>query len=207
MKLHSRLLPYRGAGAIGAGQPLRFRHCRAVGRDRSGSTLIEFALIAPPLILLMFGAIEISQVMAVSNILESATNISSRLAKTGYTEEGVSREDLIRQEIEYRGAGLIDMTKIDIDSLVYDQFDQIGQPEPWNDANGDGVVDAGEFTDINGNGQYDTDMGVAGVGAGDDVVVYTITYPWVIATPIISAFFGDGTVEISAHAVVKNEPF
>jgi hypothetical protein len=207
MKLHNGLLPRRGVGAVDVEQPSRFRHCEAFGRDRSGSTLVEFALIVPPLFLLMFGAVEVSQVMAVSNILESATNMSSRLGKTGYTEEGVSREDLIREEIEYRGAGLIDMDKIEIQSLVYDQFDDIGQPEPWNDANEDGVVDDGEYTDINGNGQYDIDMGVEGVGDSDDVVVYTITYPWVITTPIVSAFFGDGIVELAAHSVVKNEPF
>ena len=94
-------------------------------------------------------------------------------------------------------------------STFYKQFDQIGDPEPYIDANGNGSYTAGEsYTDVNGNGQWDADMGSSGYGSANDIVVYTITYPWPISTPIMSDLLGSsGIYSITTHAVVKNEPY
>lgn len=69
--------------------------------------------------------------------------------------------------------------------------------------------DAGEaYTDVNGNGQWDADMASAGVGNAGDIVVYAVRYPWTVVTPIISDIVGNnGVVNITTHAVTKNEPF
>ncbi len=51
-------------------------------------------------------------------------------------------------------------------------------------------------------------MGATGAGDSDDVVVYTVSYPWRLFTPLIGSFFGnDGIVTLTARSVVKNEPF
>ncbi|MBW7837723.1 MAG: hypothetical protein H3C28_13935 [Sphingomonadales bacterium] len=94
-------------------------------------------------------------------------------------------------------------------SQTYQQFDQIGDPEPFIDANGNGERDEGEnYTDVNGNGSYDTDMGASGLGNAGEVVVYTVSYPWRIITPLISQFFGaNGVLNLSARTVVQNEPY
>ena len=176
--------------------------------DERGSTLIEFAMITMALVMLLGGIVEFSMIMLAKNSMEAATNISSRLGKTGFTDDGLSREDTILAEVERRTGAIIDPELLEISSKAYDQFDQIGKPEPWNDANEDGFPDPGEYTDINGNGQYDEDMGVAGVGGSDDVVVYTVSYPWRVFTPLVGQFFGsDSTVNLTASSVVKNEPF
>ncbi|PZP87276.1 MAG: hypothetical protein DI582_00470 [Azospirillum brasilense] len=170
---------------------------------------MEFAMLAPVLLLLIFGVIEFSLIMLVSNILENATSISSRLGKTGYAQSGLSREDTIRQSIEQRAGGLVDPQKLSITSKYYAQFDQIGDAEPWNDSNGNGVAEVGEYNDINGNGQYDADMGLAGYGDAEDIVVYTVHYPWNVLTPFMRELIGDaqGNFPIETHAVVKNEPY
>jgi hypothetical protein len=62
------------------------------------------------------------------------------------------------------------------------------------------------FIDINGNGSWDADMGQAGLGNPGDVVVYTVSYPWPIVTPIISAIIGS-TYTITTRTVVRNEPY
>lgn len=177
-------------------------------RAREGVTAMEFAIIAPVLMLLMFGIVEFALLMLVTNMMESATAVSSRLGKTGYVEAGMTREQTIRQAIATRAGNLIDPAYLTITSKAYAQFDQIGDAEPWNDANGNGAPDAGEWTDVNGNGTYDTDMGAAGYGDAEDIVVYTISYPWSIATPILREVIGtSGTYTITSHAVVKNEPY
>lgn len=182
--------------------PNRFIRCQR------GVTAIEFAIIAPVMLLMIFSILEFSMLMLVTNIMESATSISSRLGRTGHAESGVSREDTILASIEERAGVLIDSNNLTINSKYYEQFDQIGDAEPWNDLNGNGNADAGEYTDINGNGQYDAEMGQAGYGNADDIVVYTVSYPWSVATPIMREFIGtNGIYTITTHAVVKNEPY
>lgn len=178
-------------------------------RAEEGLTALEFCFVAPILILMLFAVIEFSLVMLVSNMMESATNISSRLGKTGFTASGQSREETILASIRERAGPLIDPTLLTIGTKVYGRLSQIGQPEPWHDTNHNGSVDPGEYDDINGNGVYDTDMARAGYGGARDIVVYTVSYPWEIQTPIMRELIGDanGRFPITASAVVKNEPY
>ena len=70
--------------------------------------------------------------------------------------------DRIREIIGERTFGLVDPDTAVIQTLVYPSFADIGQPEPFTDANHNGVHDSGEsFNDINGNGHWDPDMGKA----------------------------------------------
>lgn len=182
---------------------------RRFWRAREGVSAIEFAIIAPVLMLLIFGIVEFAIIMLVANMMENATSISSRLGKTGYAASGKSRADTIRDSVIARAGNLIDPARLAITSKYYEQFDQIGDAEPWNDANHNGIAETGEYSDINGNGQYDADMGLAGYGNAEDIVVYTIRYPWPIMTPIMREIIGDaqGEFPVTAHAVVKNEPY
>lgn len=178
-------------------------------RAEEGVTAIEFALIAPTLILMMFGIIEFGIIMLVNNMMESATTVTSRLGKTGFIRAGQTREDTLLEEVRGRTSAFLDPDKLTITSKFYAQFDQIGDAEPWNDTNLNTVAETGEYTDVNGNGVYDIDMGRAGYGNAEDIVVYTVHYPWPIMTPIMREIIGDanGNIELSTHAVVKNEPY
>lgn len=182
---------------------------RRLWRAREGASALEFAILAPVFILLMLGITEFAIIMLVSNIMENATSISSRLGRTGYNEAALSREATIRAQVERKAGVFLDPARLTIDAKSYSQFNQIGDAEPWNDSNHNGIAEAGEYTDINGNGVYDTDMGMAGYGGAEDVVVYTVRYPWPVMTPIMRELVGDANGEfiITAHAVVKNEPY
>lgn len=187
---------------------LRFPLMRRFVRCARGVTSIEFVIIAPVMILLTFSILEFSMMMLVTNIMESATSLSSRLGKTGYSDAGLSREDTILASIERRAGVLIETDDLTITSKFYEQFDQIGDAEPWNDSNGNGNPEVGEYSDINVNGQYDADLGQAGYGNADDIVVYTVSYPWNVVTPIMRELIGEeGVYTITTHAVVKNEPY
>ena len=80
----------------------------------------------------------------VSGTMESAVLAASRYGVTGFTEDGVSREDRIREIIADRTMGFVDLKTTKINTLVYSSFDQIGQPEPFTDANKNGSHDPGE---------------------------------------------------------------
>ena len=123
------------------------------------------------------------------------------------TEVGMSRQDRIMAIVEASTYGLLDMDAVDMETLVYDSFEDIGKPEPLTDTNGNGSWDDGEaFIDVNGNGAWDEDMGEAGLGGGGAVVVYRLTYPWGVVTPILQQVLG-GTVTHVSSIALKNEPF
>lgn len=180
---------------------------KALRYREEGTTAIEFGLLAMPLFYLMFGIMEFGIAMMFQGMLEGATIDTSRLGKTGYSGTNMSREQTLRAEVKARTHNMLDVTKIVINSKSYTNFTNIKKPEPWTDTNRNGRPDPGEYTDINGNGKWDSDMGKAGYGGARDIVIYTVTYPWQVMTPVISQFFTNGTWPLSAVAVVKNEPY
>ncbi|MGH7947712.1 MAG: TadE/TadG family type IV pilus assembly protein, partial [Candidatus Binataceae bacterium] len=156
------VLPFRWSG--------RFL-CR-LWRDDRGATAIEFAFIALGLIYFMIGIVEFSMAMTVGNSLEAATNLSSRLGKTGYVDEehDLDQEDTIRAEIERRVGPMIDMAKLQITNEVYNDFTSLNNPDILEDKNDDGDTDdAGEWTDVDGDGFKD---GAEGVGSAGNLVIY-----------------------------------
>jgi Flp pilus assembly protein TadG len=181
------------------------RGCRAA-EDR-GNAAMEFAFIAP-IFLAMIGAImEFSGIMFIQALLEGSAREASRYGITGFTSEGVSRDDQILAIVEKNTFGLINLDELQMTTLVYENFGDVGQPEPFTDDNGNGAWDAGEaYTDVNGNGGWDPDMGAAGLGGPGDVVVYQMSYDWSIIIPIFRPFFGD-SINLQDNIAVRNEPF
>ena len=171
-----------------------------------GATAVEFALILPVLLLFIVGSIEMAINLFIGSSIESAVMEASRYGITG-TEAGVSRADRVLEIVADRTYGLIDMDQVDMDTLVYESFADIGEPEPFTDQNGNASYNSGEpFVDVNGNGQWDPDMGAAGLGGPSDVVVYRLTYDWGIITPVMREVMGESVKHVSSIAV-RNEPF
>jgi Flp pilus assembly pilin Flp len=185
---------------------IRVASPRRLWRDQGGTTAIEFAFIALGLIYFMFGIIEFAMAMTVGNSLEAATNLSSRLGKTGYVAEDETQEQTIRDEIERRVGPLIDMTKLTITNQVYNDFNSLTNPDILEDKNDDGDTDdPGEWTDVDGDGFKD---GAGGIGKSGEIVVYKIMYPWHVITPFMGKLIGDnGVLNLVAYSVVKNEPY
>lgn len=177
---------------------------------RDGSSFVEFALVAPAVLLGIAGVIDFMMVLFVTSLLEGGLQDASRLGRTGYQPTGVSRETAIRNSVADATIGLIDMNEVQITYKVYPGFENVGESEPYDDiAPANGAYDAGEpFNDINGNGVWDADMGVAGLGEPGDVVLYKVSYEWPALTPLVAPFFGpDGKASIGASVAVRNEPW
>jgi Flp pilus assembly protein TadG len=175
-----------------------------------GASAIEFSLVAMPLILTLVGIIEVALILFVNVLLEGAVRDSARYGITGFTSGGMDRAATIRQIVEDRTVGLIDMSKVKIETLVYQNFEDIGKPEPFTDESPfDGAYNTGEpFVDVNGNGKWDADMGAAGVGGPGAVVVYRISYDWPLLTGLLAPMLGSGGyVPLSVSTAVRNEPF
>ena len=181
---------------------------RRLWRDDSGTTAIEFAFIALGLVYLMVGIIEFAMAMTVGNSLEAATNMSSRLGKTGYVdaEAQQTQEETILAEVERRVGPLIDMSRIRLTHEVFNDFKSLTTPDIFADNNGDGDTDdPGEWTDVDADGFRD---GAEGTGGSGNIVIYRISYPWKVMTPAFNRLLGDdGIITLTAYSVVKNEPY
>ena len=183
------------------------RRVRGATLGQNGAAMVEFAFVAPLFIGLLCAIMEFSGIMFVQAILEGSAREASRYGLTGFTSGGVSREDQILSIVEDNTYGIIDMDELQIDTLVYENFGDIGQPEPFTDENGNGVWDNDEpYTDINGNGTWDPDMGAAGLGGPGAVVVYRMAYDWDIMIPLFRPFFGN-SIRLQSNIAVRNEPF
>ena len=177
-------------------------------KNHKGVTAVEFALLAPIVLLFIFATIEISWLMLSASILENSVRMASRAGITGYVPSGMTRDEFIRQQID-GNLIILDPAKIQFDTLIYDSYANIGQPEPFIDQNANSSYDLGEpYTDINGNAKWDDDMGTAGKGGAGAIMVYKVTYPYKILTPIVSQFFANnGNFDLHSNMVVRNEPF
>jgi Flp pilus assembly protein TadG len=197
MRVNRPLRPWRAALGRLRGRP----------EGESGQAIVEFAFVAPAFIGLLAAIMEFSGIMFVQAMLEGSAREASRYGLTGFTSGGVSREDQILAIVQEHTHGIIDMADLEMETLVYENFGDIGQPEPFTDQNANEVWDNDEpFTDINGNGTWDPDMGAAGLGGPGAVVVYRMSYDWNIMIPIFRPFFGD-TITLQSNIAVRNEPF
>ena len=188
---------------------------RRLSRCRQGGTALEFAIVASVLFTVFFGVVELSMYSLANVLLEGSMREASRFGITGSVVAGSSREEKITNIVSTTTMGLVDITdsSYKLDVLVYPSFEDIGAPEPFNDnpplGNLNGVYDVGElYTDINGNGQWDPDMGLSSAGGPGDVVLYTVSYDWPLWTYLATLVGGsDGKLPLSASMAVRNEPY
>lgn len=184
---------------------LRFR------ADERGVSAVEFAFIAPVMALMLMGLMEFGYVSFARTSLEHATLRAARSAVASTCQS--TRESDMLEEIEHGMRSIIayDDEPADIQYRSYsNNFGDVGNPEPFNDVNGDGEFTTGEsYTDVNGNGSWDNDMGRdESVGDAGQVVSYRSSYKVKSLFPAISASFNDDQpyYQISANTVVRNEP-
>lgn len=178
-------------------------------RCRKGVSALEFALIAPALMLTLTGIIDLMLVMFVSALMEGGLRDGSRLGRTGFQPVGSTREEAILQKIADATLGLIDMDQAQITTLEYNSFGAIGQPEDYTDVDGDGSYTAGEpWVDTNGNGVWDEDQGSPGIGGSSSIILYKVTYNWTLLTPLLPKILPNGDqIALQASVAVRNEPW
>lgn len=152
--------------------------------SKSGTTAIEFALIAPLFFMFLIGITELSLVLLTQHLLENATYNASRLAKTSYTETGKTQLDTVINALDNELGSLsplVDVSKLSFSSMSYGSLSEIGV----------------------------TGKGTEGLGTAQQVVVFTISYPWTFFTPMIGDLIGDSNhmMTLTSRIVVRNEPY
>jgi len=178
-------------------------------KNERGAAALEFAFALPVFLLVLVGIVEFSMVMLVSVLTEGGLREAGRYGITGQIPAGMTREERLVEIVGDHTHGLIDLSPENITFKVYDDFSHIGEAEPYvDDSPANGQYDPGEdFTDWNDNGTWDEDVGVAGTGGAEDIVVYELNYSWEFLTPLFKAFGDDGKINMTASLAIRNEPY
>lgn len=181
------------------------RFIGAPARDDSGATLVEFALIAPVLVLTLLGVFEMGYNFYVQANLQGSVQ---KAARSATLEGSASIEEQIDANVTRAVRAIVPNATITFTRDSYSSFSEVGQPEDFTDINDDGICNDGEpFEDANGNGMWDRDRGKQGFGGARDVVLYTvhISYPRAFA---MGQLLGLGDkVNFDAQTVLRNQPW
>ena len=178
-------------------------------QNDDGAMAVGFALALMLFLVVIIAILELGMIMLRQVLMDNAVHAASRFGATGMDEAQYQAQ--VRRIIGNRTMGLVDTDQVNIDVLTYTSFDRVGTPEPFVDAEPfNGVFDVGEdYTDVNGNNQWDADQGRPGAGRSGEIVLYHVTYDAPSMTGVLddSLFGGDGSIRLTARLVVRNEPF
>lgn len=186
---------------------------RRLRRNQSGAVLMEFALIAPVMMVLMMGAMDVSHTLYMNAILQGALQKAARDSSLETTDVNV-----IDQRVRNQVLLLVkdSATDIDIDRQFYHSFSDAAaaQAETFTDTNGDGACNNGEpYIDQNNNSFRDLDGGGDGRGNAKDTVVYKVTvsyprmFPLNTLVSLISPTVLSPTTTLEAKTVLANQPY
>lgn len=168
---------------------------RSFARARRGATAVEFALISIPLLLLMFGILELGLILLVTATLDTATDFAARNVRTGEFQEKTSG------------------TRAEFTALVCRNMSWLK-----NECLGNMLVEAETFSTFAtaGNAQAanpqspNPTTNCWQVGNPEDIVLVRTYFKWPVFTPLMQPFLandgGHGRLLGSAR-IFRNEPY
>ncbi len=166
-------------------------------RNRSGSALIEFAMVAP----LFFGALlsifEVGMMFGSSVLLETAAKNGAREVRTGKIYEATA--DVAAQETMFVDAMCRELILLDCDDISYDvrSFTDYGSVAGGVTFASDGTIQSPTF----------------GIGEPQEVIMITLAYQYSFVVPYIGRMWGQDGLDAANSRMLRstfvftNEPF
>ena len=187
----------------------RLRPVRRLAGDRSGSAVVEFAIVAPVFLAMLMAVFDLGFLVYAKAVLQGAVEDGARSASLENTQ-WTAIEDKVNGQV--MSVIPVDNAETDIsfsfDPSYYGNYADVALPEDFTDSNANGVRDANEcFVDRNGNRAYDTDVGLAGRGGAQDVVSIRAAVTYKRIFPLWSMIGQTQDYTISAQTYLRNQPF
>lgn len=181
------------------------RTVRALAGNTVAAAMVEFALAAPILLMLILGALEVGLNLYLRSVLEGAMLQAGRASSLEAAQDGQAAID---DQVTAQVHAVLPDARVTFQRSNYVTFSDIGRPEDFTDANGNGTYDNGEcFTDENNNALWDGDVGRGGLGGANDVVRYTATLDYSGVIPDFTRLGVSSTRRMSASTTLRNQPF
>lgn len=177
---------------------------RLFGEER-GATIVEFAIITIPLIVMMCGLFDLGYRQYLAVQVQDALDQAARRVTVGTS----TSTDQLTAIVKAKVTQIAKNATVTVVPTSYDKFQRIAKAEPiTTDTAPLGSYNSGDcFTDINGNGTWDAIAGKAGTGGSDDVVLYTATVSMPQIMPMSGLVGWSSTETITATTMLKNQPY
>lgn len=184
---------------------MRLRSIWGLRRDEGGATIVEFALVAPFMIVALLGVFDLSFNIYASSILKG---VIQKAARDSTIQGATSREANLDARVTEAVRQVVPSASLAFERSSYTSFADVARPEDFTDTNGNGNCDDGEpFEDVNGNNIWDNDRGRSGFGGARDAVLYTVTVTYNRRFPMNDLIGLPATVTTDARTVLRNQPY
>jgi len=177
---------------------------RRIHHDTRGAAMIEFAIVAPVLILMIIGGLAAGHTLYVKSVLDGEMQKASRdtsLEDAAGDARRTAIQDRVRQQVRQ----VIKNGRVDFKLTSFQDYKNVEQVfEEYTDGNHNGTCDNDEsFVDGNKNGVWDRKGGFDGVGGSKDVVVMTATLTYASILP-----FGQNAngMKVESSTLLRNQP-
>jgi Flp pilus assembly protein TadG len=167
---------------------------RAMARDQRASVMVEFAFVAIPFFMLLFGVLETGLIFFGNSMLEKATEDAARLVRTGQAQAQSMTATQFHDYICTQISPVLSCgTSLQVDVESFNGFGSVSISNP-----------------IDANGNLNTGLNNYNVGTSGAIVLVRTFYTWDIITPLLRPFFANlsnGRRLMTAASTFRNEPF
>lgn len=186
----------------------------ALARDARGVTIIEFAIVAPVLILMLIGGFDLAHQSYIRAVMQGALNDAARRAAVEdpqFAAQGATLEERVEAVVKRQLEPIAPEAEIAVAQRNFFEFTDIGNPEKlMTDVNGNGQYDETDgdcFADLDEDGEYDTDTGRDGIGGANDVVFYEATLTMPRLVPLDGFLAIAPNYSLQAETAIRNQPY
>lgn len=167
--------------------------------DASGTTAIEFGMVAMPFLMFAFGIMGTGLHFFTQNSLEHAVETTARKIRTGQAQQSGTTVAEFKQMLIEEAGPMIDAAKLQV---------HLQTGAEWTNVTPVGCLDS-SGTQTSGTGNSSDDIGQHAGGAGE-VVMVTVCYEWDLAQAMPFLQYGNmanGSAMIQASTTFRTEPY
>ena len=171
------------------------KSCALIAADARGAAILEFALVAAPLLALLLAIIETSLVFFTQQSIETATEVTARALMTGSAQSANLSPAQFKQIACNALPGYLDCSNLYVDVQTAASFSAANTSAPT--------------LTYDKNGNVTNNFSYATGGAGD-IVVVRLTYLWPVVTGPLGFDLSDQPNSrrmIIGTSVAKTEPY
>lgn len=186
---------------------LMHQRMKALRGDSRGATIIEFAIVAPVLLMILMFLFDTSYYLYARAVLSGEMQAAGRSSALETASE--EAQDALDDHVEAVVQRVVPHGTVVFSRRAYGSYERAqAKAEPFIDANGNGICDNGEmFEDANNNNQHDLDGGKTSQGDAKDVTIYTATLEYDRLFPLAHMLGWSNQLSISSSTILRNQPY
>ncbi len=174
-------------------------------KDDAGVTIVEFAMLAPVLLVTMMGLFDFSYNIYAKSMIEGAVQ---KAARDSTIEQFANNPGALDTKVREAIQGVVPSADVTFARTGYRTYADMGRGEEYTDTNDDGLCNNNEvFVDLNGNEQWDNTRARTDSNVARDAVFYEVTANYDRMFPMAELLGFEDTVTITARTVLRNQPY